>query len=92
MATAYSERVSGGARMKKKKKEDVVLVHSTLTFECDNHHEITATYHAVQKPSAVKLLQETVFHLECSQCVWKGDRLGSQTTLPRLAEPSSGTH
>jgi hypothetical protein len=78
--------------MSKKKSEDVVLNHFPLTFKCDNGHEITVNHSVALKPEGFKAFQERSFHLECSQCDWEGDRLGSQATMPLQAEQSPETH
>lgn len=73
---------SGGdeIRKQKKKAQELSLKQVDLIFECPNGHEVTRRVEVVHGPGNKRILDSILFPLQCPECNWKDELLGSMRT------------
>jgi len=67
-------------RKQKKGTKEINQKLVNLIFNCPNGHEIKHRVEIVQSPGCSKILDSILFRLNCSECKWDGELLGSRRT------------
>jgi ribosomal protein L44E len=75
----------------KKRAEELNLKLVDLVFECPNGHKVIQRVEVVHGVGNNRILDAIRFRLQCSECNWKDEVLGSRRIGVELVEASKRT-